>query len=126
MWNVALERPETRVWCGEDHRCGSATGDTLFCTNMGRLCMHGYACPSSKHPMCKIQLLMGKNRIRLLVLVLFMAGLFVLMWCLQRNWLLVCMILVVICASPEWFCMQSWGLHAQPHGELDQGTAAAW
>lgn len=122
IWSVALERPETRVCCGEDHRCGSGTGETHFCTNMGRLHVQVYAWPNSKHPTCKIQLLMHKNRIRLFVLVLFMGELFVLTWCLQRHWLPVCMILVLICASPERVCVQSWGLHAQPHGELGHST----
>lgn len=115
---MSLERPETSFCCGEDHRCGSATGDTHFCTTTERVCVHVCTWPNSKHPICKIQLLMGENRIRL----------FVWTWCLQRHWLPVCLILVVMCASPERVCMQPWGLHVSLMGSWTrgQGTAAAW
>lgn len=133
MWSMGLERPETRVCCGGHHRCGSATGDTNSAQIWGGWVYVG---------ICTLNLPIASTWYARSNCCWVRTGSGCLYWscswvgCLCWCWILkpvpvetlVAYMhdLVVISAHLEPVFMQSWGLHAQPNGELDQGTAAAW
>lgn len=114
--SATWERAGPRACCGKDHKCGAATGETHFCTYMGRLCVHAYAGPNSKYP----DLRMHKNRIKPICAglvhvrtVCVDVAVKALVACKCHWWLEV---------SVQRVCTCTWGLHAQPPRELDLGT----